>query len=122
MDKGLPRVIRRNPCAGPVLPARPIAVVVNGYAKILAEEAEEAAERILPVAVTVRHAQRFARRPGGIARPLDRHVRHPALVALEGGENALVAMHIDVDRFWHVTLGTYTRVAEAMGRRTPGPG
>jgi len=30
--------------------------------------------------------------------------------------NALVAMRIDVDRFWKVTLGTYTRVAGAMGR------
>jgi purine nucleosidase len=30
--------------------------------------------------------------------------------------NALVAMRIDVDRFWEVTLGTYTRVAAAMGR------
>jgi purine nucleosidase len=33
-----------------------------------------------------------------------------------GSENALVAMHIDVDSFWDVTLGTYARVAEAMGR------
>src|ERR1700687_3658657 len=32
------------------------------------------------------------------------------------GGNALVAMRIDVDRFWGVTLGAYTRVAEAMGR------
>ena len=32
------------------------------------------------------------------------------------GGNALVAMRIDVDRFWEVTLGAYTRVAEAMGR------
>lgn len=30
--------------------------------------------------------------------------------------NALVAMRIDVDRFWKVTLGAYTRVAGAMGR------
>jgi purine nucleosidase len=30
--------------------------------------------------------------------------------------NALVAMSIDVDRFWELTLGTYQRVAEAMGR------
>jgi hypothetical protein len=30
--------------------------------------------------------------------------------------NALVAMRIDVDRFWEVTLGAYARVAEAMGR------
>ncbi len=28
--------------------------------------------------------------------------------------NALVAMHIDVDRFWQGTLGTYARVAEGM--------
>jgi purine nucleosidase len=28
--------------------------------------------------------------------------------------NAMVAMHIDVDRFWDVTLRTYARVAEAM--------
>jgi purine nucleosidase len=32
------------------------------------------------------------------------------------GGNALVAMHIDVDRFWEATLGTYARVAEGMGR------
>jgi purine nucleosidase len=32
------------------------------------------------------------------------------------GGNALVAMRIDVDRFWEVTLGAYTRVAGAMGR------
>jgi inosine-uridine nucleoside N-ribohydrolase len=31
-----------------------------------------------------------------------------------GSSNALVAMRIDVDRFWEVTLGTYARVAEAM--------
>jgi purine nucleosidase len=31
------------------------------------------------------------------------------------GANALVAMDIDVDRFWEVTLGTYARVA-APGR------
>jgi len=30
--------------------------------------------------------------------------------------NALVAMSIDVDRFWELTLGTYQRVAAAMGR------
>lgn len=30
------------------------------------------------------------------------------------GRNAQVAMRIDVDRFWEVTLGTYARVAEAM--------
>jgi purine nucleosidase len=28
--------------------------------------------------------------------------------------NAQVAMHIDVDRFWQVTLGVYARVAEGM--------
>src|ERR1700726_2431227 len=118
MDKGLPRVIRRNPCAGPVLPARPIAVVVNGYAKILAEEAEEAAERILPVAVTVRHAQRFARRPGGIARPLDRHVRHPALVALEGGENALVAA---IDVLTNLQLAGLVDECGLIGKVDPRP-
>jgi purine nucleosidase len=32
------------------------------------------------------------------------------------GGNARVAMSIDVDRFWELTLGTYQRVAEAMGR------
>ena len=32
-----------------------------------------------------------------------------------GSGNALVAMRIDVDRFWDVTLGTYARVAEAVG-------
>jgi purine nucleosidase len=32
------------------------------------------------------------------------------------GGNALVAMSIDVDRFWEVTLGAYARVAEAMPR------
>lgn len=31
-----------------------------------------------------------------------------------GSGNALVAMHIDVDKFWEVTLGTYARVAGAM--------
>jgi purine nucleosidase len=30
--------------------------------------------------------------------------------------NARVAMSIDVDRFWDMTLGTYQRVARAMGR------
>ena len=30
------------------------------------------------------------------------------------GGNAKVAMRIDVDRFWEVTLGAYARVAEAM--------
>ena len=33
-----------------------------------------------------------------------------------GSANALVAMRIDVDRFWDVTLATYVRVAEGMGR------
>src|SRR5215813_4504178 len=32
-----------------------------------------------------------------------------------GSGNALVAMRIDVDRFWDVTLGTYARVADAIG-------
>ena len=32
-----------------------------------------------------------------------------------GNGNALVAMHIDVDRFWEATLGTYARVAATMG-------
>ena len=32
-----------------------------------------------------------------------------------GTGNALVAMHIDVDKFWKVTLGTYATVAGAMG-------
>jgi purine nucleosidase len=32
------------------------------------------------------------------------------------GGNALVAMRIDVDKFWQVTLGAYARVAAAMGR------
>jgi inosine-uridine nucleoside N-ribohydrolase len=32
-----------------------------------------------------------------------------------GSGNALVAMRIDVDRFWDATLGTYARVAAAMG-------
>ncbi len=31
-----------------------------------------------------------------------------------GNGNALVAMHIDVDKFWEVTLGTYARVAGVM--------
>ncbi len=31
------------------------------------------------------------------------------------GGNALVAMNIDVDQFWEVTLGAYARVATAMG-------
>ena len=33
-----------------------------------------------------------------------------------GGGNALVAMRIDVDRFWDVTLGAYARVAAVAGR------
>jgi len=33
-----------------------------------------------------------------------------------GGGNARVAMSIDVDGFWELTLGAYQRVAEAMGR------
>ena len=32
------------------------------------------------------------------------------------GGNAMVAMDIDVDRFWDVTLGTYARVAASLGR------
>jgi purine nucleosidase len=32
-----------------------------------------------------------------------------------GNGNALVAMHIDVDKFWEVTLGVHARVADAMG-------
>ena len=32
-----------------------------------------------------------------------------------GGGNALVAMDIDVEKFWAVTLGTYTRVAASLG-------
>src|SRR6266571_5380011 len=32
-----------------------------------------------------------------------------------GNGNALVAMRIDVDRFWEATLGTYARVAATMG-------
>ena len=31
-----------------------------------------------------------------------------------GGGNAQVAMHIDVDAFWELTLGAYRRVAAAM--------
>jgi hypothetical protein len=31
------------------------------------------------------------------------------------GGNALVAMDIDVEKFWEVTLGTYTRVAASLG-------
>jgi purine nucleosidase len=33
-----------------------------------------------------------------------------------GSENAQVAMRIDADKFWDVTLGTYARVADAIGR------
>ena len=33
---------------------------------------------------------------------------------LDGG-NALVAVDIDVEKFWNLTLGTYTRVAASMG-------
>jgi purine nucleosidase len=36
-------------------------------------------------------------------------------VSADGG-NARVAMSIDAGRFWELTLGTYQRVAEAMGR------
>jgi inosine-uridine nucleoside N-ribohydrolase len=32
-----------------------------------------------------------------------------------GGGNALVAMDIDVEKFWEVTLATYTRVAASLG-------
>jgi purine nucleosidase len=32
------------------------------------------------------------------------------------GGNALVAMRIDVEKFWDVTLGAYARVAAAMSR------
>jgi purine nucleosidase len=31
-----------------------------------------------------------------------------------GNGNALVALHIDIGKFWEVTLGTYARVADAM--------
>jgi inosine-uridine nucleoside N-ribohydrolase len=34
---------------------------------------------------------------------------------LGGGGNALVAMDIDVEKFWAVTLATYTRVAASLG-------
>ena len=36
-------------------------------------------------------------------------------VQADGG-NARVAMSIEVDGFWELTLGTYQRVAAAMGR------
>jgi hypothetical protein len=32
------------------------------------------------------------------------------------GGNALVAMRIDVEKFWDVTLGAYARVAAVMSR------
>jgi len=31
-----------------------------------------------------------------------------------GNGNAMVAMRIEVGKFWEVTLGTYAKVAEAM--------
>ena len=37
------------------------------------------------------------------------------------GGNAMVAMDIDVDRFWDVTLETYARVAPALGPPALGP-
>jgi purine nucleosidase len=40
----------------------------------------------------------------------------PGLELPAGGGNARVAMSIDVDGFWELTLGAYQRVAEAMGR------
>ena len=39
-----------------------------------------------------------------------------------GGGNAMVAMDIDVDRFWDVTLMTYARVAAALGAPSPEAG
>jgi hypothetical protein len=36
-------------------------------------------------------------------------------VQVDGG-NARIAMSIDVDGFWELTLGVYQRVAAAMGR------
>jgi inosine-uridine nucleoside N-ribohydrolase len=33
----------------------------------------------------------------------------------DDGGNALVAMDIDVGKFWEVTLGTYARVAASLG-------
>ncbi len=39
-----------------------------------------------------------------------------------GGGNAMVAMDIDVDRFWDVTLETYARVAPALGAPAPEAG
>jgi purine nucleosidase len=40
----------------------------------------------------------------------------PGLKLPAGGGNARVAMSIDVDGFWELTLGAYQRVAQAMGR------
>ena len=40
----------------------------------------------------------------------------PGLELQAGGGNARVAMSIDVDGFWELTLGAYQRVAQAMGR------
>jgi inosine-uridine nucleoside N-ribohydrolase len=37
-----------------------------------------------------------------------------AAPAADGGGNARVAMDIDVDGFWELTLGTYRRLAQAM--------
>jgi len=39
-----------------------------------------------------------------------------------GGGNALVAMDIDVDGFWELTLATYRRVAQGMPRTRAKPG
>jgi inosine-uridine nucleoside N-ribohydrolase len=38
-----------------------------------------------------------------------------------GDGNALVAMEIDVDAFWELTLGTYARVSSVMPSLAPGP-
>ena len=38
------------------------------------------------------------------------------------GGNAMVAMDIDVDRFWDVTLGTYARMAPSLGAPSLGSG
>jgi purine nucleosidase len=41
----------------------------------------------------------------------------PGLGAREADDgNARVAMSIEVDKFWDLTLGTYQRVTSAMGR------
>jgi hypothetical protein len=40
----------------------------------------------------------------------------PGVGVEANGGNARVAMSIDVDRFWAVTLGAYQQVAAAMGR------